>query len=359
MNPPTTTVPTRPIPHGPLARILRDPTASLHHLAHWLGHTVLTLVIHYVPALVGLAAVVALARVVFVRWYSRRGAAASASYLEVLPPPSVERPGAEAFWANVHPLLKPSWRGTLGGRPQVTFEIRSTGHRVHFGLWAPPSTAAHVGRAVAAAWPGSAVVSSETEPQLTGNNACVGQELRLARAPWFPIATDHVLDPLRSVLVAAAQLSEDESAVIQVVARPAGRRCLGKAQRGLLNMQGVPTSSPVLRFVGPVIHGLLDMVTPGPTTPAQVRPRPTPVHHPELPAAREKLYRPCFEVSVRVAVSSACADRSTTRRLRNRTRALCASFGSYAAENHLVPHRLSRPAATLCSQRMSRCDLEL
>ncbi len=357
VNPPPTAPPTPPLPHGPLARFLLDPTAALHHLAHWLGHAAMTFAVHYVPALAGLAALVAFARVVFVRWHSRRGAAASASYLEVLPPPTVEPAGAEAFWANVHPLLKPSWRGTLGGRPQVAFEIRSTGHRVHFGLWAPSSAAAHVGRAVAAAWRGSTVVSSETAPQLTGKNASAGQELRLARATWFPIATDHLLDPLRSVLGAAAELSEDESAVIQVVARPAGRRCLSKAQRGLLNMQGVPTPSPVLRVVGPVIHGLLDMVTPGPTTPAQVRPRPTPVHRPELPAAREKVYRPCFEVSVRVAVSSACDDRSTTRRLRNRTRALCASFGSYAAENHLVAHRLSRPAATLCSQRMSRGDL--
>ena len=354
MNPPTSTL---PLPHGPLARFLHNPTAILHQLAHRLGHDVLTLAIHYVPALVGLAAVIALARVAFVRWHSRRGATASASYLEVLPPPSVEAHGAEAFWANVHPLLKPDWRGTLGARPKVAFEIRSTGHRVHFGLWAPPSASAHVGRAVAAAWPGSTVVSSDTEPQLTGKETCVGRELRLARATWFPIATDHALDPLRSVLGAAAELTEDESAVIQVVARPAGRRCLGKAQRGRLNMQGIPTSSPVLRVVGPVIHGLLDLVTPGPSTPTQVRPRQTGIQHPELPAAREKVARPCFEASVRVVVSSVCDDRSTTRRLRNRSRALCASFGSYAAENHLVPHRLPRPAATLCSRRVSRCDL--
>lgn len=354
MNPPTSTL---PLPHGPLARFLHNPTAILHQLAHRLGHDVLTMAIHYVPALVSLAAVIALARFAFIRWHSRRGATASASYLEVLPPPSVEAHGAEAFWANVHPLLKPNWRGTLGARPQVAFEIRSTGHRVHFGLWAPPSVSAHVGRAVAAAWPGSTVVSSDTEPQLTGKETCVGRELRLARATWFPIATDHALDPLRSVLGAAAELTEDESAVIQVVARPAGRRCLGTAQRGLLNMQGIPTPSPVLRVVGPVIHGLLDLVTPGPSTPTQVRPRQTGIQHPELPAAREKVARPCFEASLRVVVSSVCDDRSTTRRLRNRSRALCASFGSYAAENHLVPHRLPRPAATLCSRRMSRCDL--
>ncbi|HLX88747.1 MAG TPA: hypothetical protein VKR22_09890, partial [Acidimicrobiales bacterium] len=177
MNPPSTAPTTPPLAHGPLARFLQDPTAALHHLVHWLGHIALTFAAHYVPMLIGLAAAVALTRAIIVRWHSRRGAAGSASYLEVLPPPSVEPHGTEVFWANVHPLLKPSLRGALGGRPQVAFEIRSSGHRVHFGFWAPPSAVAHVGRAVVAAWPGSTVAPSETEPPLTTAGTCVGREL--------------------------------------------------------------------------------------------------------------------------------------------------------------------------------------
>jgi hypothetical protein len=360
VNPLTTVIagvtPTSTVPHGPLAQFLLHPNATLHDLAHLVARGVILFAEDYLPILIGVAVIALAAKAAFVRWHSRRGAA-SASHLEILPPPTVDPHGAEVFWANVHALLQPSWLTRLRGRPQLVFEVRSTGQRVHFDLWAPIPTTAHIGRAAAAAWPGATVLPSESGAPLVGAHICAGRQLRLARSSWLPIATDHVLDPLRSVLAAATELSQDESAVIQVVARPASRRCLGKAQRGLLNMQGIPTPSPLLRVVGPLIHGLLDLVTPGPATPAQPRQRPTPVHRPELPAAREKLGRPCFEASVRVAVSSSHTDRWTARRLRSQTRAVCASFGSYAAENHFVSRRLPRPAATVCSRRTSRCDL--
>jgi hypothetical protein len=348
--------PAPPVPHGPLAHFLLNPTRTLHHLTHWLAHAATAFAEHYLPVLLGALLVALAARTLLAHWHSRRGAA-STTYLEILPPPTVDPRGAEAFWSNVHPLLKTTWRSMIRGRPQVAFELRSTAHRVQFGLWAPDSAAAHLGRAVAAAWPGATVVPSEAAPPIPSGGHCDGRELRLARAGWLPIASGHVLDPLRAVLGSAAELSEDESAVVQIVARPAGRRCLTKAQRGVLTMQGIPALSPVLRVVGPVINGLLDLITPGPSTPTGNRSRPTALHHPALPAAREKLARPCFEASVRVAVSSPHVDRSTRRRLASRTRAICASFGSYAAENQLVPRRLPRPMATVCSRRMSRADL--
>lgn len=93
------------------------------------------------------------------------------------------------------------------------------------------------------------------------------------------------LSPLNAVIHArnatAGHLHVDETSwsVLEAVA--------GKAQHRRLNLQSIPTSSPVLRVVGPVIHGLLDLVTPEPTTPTQVRPRPAGIHHPELPAARD------------------------------------------------------------------------
>ncbi len=355
MNLPATAPPTPPIPRGPLARFLLHPTLTLHHLAHWLGQAAITFAEHYLPMVLGAVVVATTARFLLARWQSRRGATSS-TYLEILPPPTVDPRGAEAFWSNVHPLLKPAWRSPVRGRPQVAFEIRSAAQRVQFGLWAPASAASHLGRAVSAAWPGATVVPSDVGPPLPSGR-CEGRELRLARAGWFPIAIGHVLDPLRAVLGSTAELSEEESAVVQVVARPAGRRCMGKARRGVLTREGTPAPTPVLPVVDPVINGLLDLITPGPSTRTSSRPRPTPIRHPGLPAARDKVARLCFEASVRVAVVSPHDDRAARRRLASRTRAICAGFGSYAAENQLVPRRLPRALASVCSRRMSRADL--
>lgn len=355
MNPRATASPTPPLPHGPLARFLENPTGTLHQLTHWLAHAATSVAERYVPLVVALLVVAVLARRLIAGWHSGRGAQA-ASFLEILAPPTVEAHGAEAFWSNVHALLKPAWRGTLSGRPQAVFEIHSTAHRVRFGLWVPQSAGAHIARAVAAGWPGTTVVPSDSAPPLPTTGGCSGWELRLSRAVWLPIASGQAVDPLRAVLGSTAELSEDESAVVQVVARPAGRSRLAKAQRGLLAMQGISAPSPMMRIVGPVINGLLDFITPGSTIPAPAR-RPGLVHRPELPAARDKVAAQCFEATIRVAVSSPRSDRPARKRLAGRARAICASFGSYAAENQLVPRRLARPAQVIAARRLARSDL--
>ncbi|MHB8289102.1 MAG: hypothetical protein ACYDEY_07690 [Acidimicrobiales bacterium] len=153
MNPPTTlppAIPPPPLPHGPLARFLQNPSGTLHHLAQWLGHVALVAPSRYGPRLLSLAVVAILGRALVARWHTRRGAAA-ASYLAILSPPTVKPRCAEAFWSNLHPLLEPTWRSTLHGRPLVAFEIRSTGQRVHFGIWTPTSLTSHVSRAATAA----------------------------------------------------------------------------------------------------------------------------------------------------------------------------------------------------------------
>jgi hypothetical protein len=203
VNPTTTTTaaaPTTPaLPHGPLAHFLDNPSSTLHQLADWVGRVAISFAEHYLPVLLGLLILALVAKALLIRWHSRRGAA-SASHLEILPPPTVDPHGAEVFWANVHALLQPSWLTRLRGRPQLVFEVRSTGQRVHFDLWAPIPTTAHIGRAAAAAWPGATVLPSESGAPLVGARLCAGRQLRLARSLWLPIATDHVLDPLRSVL---------------------------------------------------------------------------------------------------------------------------------------------------------------
>jgi hypothetical protein len=351
-----TALPTPPTLHGPLARFLLHPQAALRDLGHLLAHAGWFVLGHLGPPVAALLTAAILGHVLLARWRARR-AAVDAVCLELRSPPAVDPGSAEVFWTNLHALLRPSWRTVLHGRHQVAFEIRAVGERARFTLSAPRSIADHVSRAITAAWPGASVVPSGPAPADRGYRASAGYRLCLARAQWLPIATDRALDPLRSVLGAAAELYEDEEVVVQVVARPASRRRDANAQRAVLGLQGIAAPSPVLRVVGPIVHGILDLVTPGPSTPARPAPRRSEPPHPELRAARQKVQRPCFEAAIRVVVSSPVTGHRAKRHLRSRARAICAGFAEYAAENTLTARRLRHPDAVIASRRLQGGDL--
>ncbi|HTX62037.1 MAG TPA: hypothetical protein VMD28_00255, partial [Acidimicrobiales bacterium] len=341
---------------GPLARFLLHPQAELRDLGHLLAHFGWFIVAHVGLPLAGLLVAAVVGKVLLTRRRARR-ATANLVCLELRPPPSVDPGSAEVFWTNLHALLRPSWRAGLHGRHEVAFEIRAVGERARFTISAPRSTADHVRRAIMAAWPGASLVPSEPEAADRGRRASAGYRLCLARAQWLPIATDHALDPLRSVLGAAAELPEDEEAVVQVVARPASRRREANAQRAVLGLQGITSPNPALRLVGPILHGILDFVTPGPSTPARPGPGRTEPPHPELRAARQKVQRPCFEASLRVVVSSPGTGRRAEQHRRGGARSICAAFAEYTAENALVARRLRRPDAAIGSRHLQGGDL--
>jgi hypothetical protein len=114
---------------------------------------------------------------------------------------------------------------------------------------------------------------------------------------------------------------------------------------------------PQHRLVGPIVHGILDLVTPGPSTPARPVPRRSEPPQPELRAARKKVQRPCFEAAIRVVVSSPITGHRAKRHLRSRARAICAAFAEYAAENTLTARRLRHPDAVIASARLQGGDL--
>ncbi|MDA8291183.1 MAG: type IV secretion system DNA-binding domain-containing protein [Actinomycetota bacterium] len=349
---------TSPSPNGPLAHFLRDPSATLHHLGHVLAHLAVMAATHVVPPLLGAVVLIVVLRALARRLGARR-APDDIAYLEVLPPPSVERAGAAAFWANVHGLLG---RGHLfSARPQVAFEIGIAGEQVRFGLVAPRAEATHLARAVAAAWPGATAVPLATADWWSSGTALAGQELRFRRQSWYPIATEHDLDPLRAVLGAAAELTEDEHALVQMVCRPAPRRISAKAERAVLGLQGIAAPGPVQSVLGPVARTILDaittLLTPGTSSSARRTPRPVTAAPPGLKAAREKLAHQCFEVVVRIGISSSEIDRLAERRLQGRLRGLSAAFSGYAGDNALVPRRLGHGGTVLSRRELRRGDL--
>jgi hypothetical protein len=324
------TAPNRPPPLPPLERWLGDPWGSLGELATQLVGLAagwgLRLLLVVVPLwLAGVAAAWG-----WRRWRQQR-LAAGARLVGILAPPQVEPGAADALWSNLAGLLRQ--RRRLDPQPHVSFELHWTTAGLTVGLWVPGTVAPHLmERAVEAAWPGARASVAAATPPLSddaGTRVLAGA-LRLAGGPWQPLRTEHWVDPLRALLGAAGELAGSETAVMQVLARPAGGRRLRRATRLAQALAGAP--SPRARVVG----GLLDLLTPGRGRPPK---RPAgageALRLPEARAALTKMAGPCWEVQVRYGVAGPNR-RDRQGRLRARAHALAAAFAVHSGRNRLA-----------------------
>jgi hypothetical protein len=231
-----------------LERLLRDPWETLGDLLH----QVVGLVAGWGLRLLLLAIPLWLASLMVVwgwrRWRQQR-LAAGARLVDVLVPPQVEPGAADALWSNLAGLLRQ--HRFPDPRSHVSFELRWTTTGVTVGLWVPGTIAPHlVERAVEAAWPGAHASLHHAIPPLPDEpgTSVLGGQLRLAGGPWQPLRTEHWVDPLRALLGAAGELAAGETAVVQLLARPAAGRRLRRGIRTAQALAGAP--SPRARLVG-------------------------------------------------------------------------------------------------------------
>ena len=340
-----------PPPLPPLERFLLDPWGSLGDLAGRLvgvaaGWGLRLLAVAIPVGLVGVAAAGG-----WRRWRHQR-LAAGARRLASWPrrrssraPPT--RCGATwpGCWASV--------AGWIRG-PMSASKLHWTTGGLTVGLWVPGTVAPRlVERAVEAAWPGARASVAAATPPLSdeAGTRVLGGALRLAGGRWQPLRTEHWVDPLRALLGAAGELAGGETAVTQVLARPAAGRRLAGASRAARALAGAP--SPRARVVG----GLLDLLTPGRgRTPKRPAGAGEALRMAEARAALAKLAGPCWEVQVRYGVAG--PDRPDRHgRLRARAHALAAAFAVHSGRNRLGRHRLGHPARTLATRPLGRGDL--
>lgn len=334
------------VPHGPLARWLLNPGATqrrwLHEALAWLsavGRAV-------VPVIIELAAT-ALALVVLalvVRVLAARRVAAGARWVAIAPPAEVDLTGGLAWWRLLAPLLT-SARGWTGRRPPVGLEFIASAHGTRIGLWISPTLSPDaVARTVQTAWPGARVTLGEPPLPLPAGARVTGARLRLAAPEWFPLgAGTDTTDPLRGVLSALAASLDGETAVLQVLARPAARRRLARARRAAWATRTGRPASRTGRLLDS-LHGQR-----GPTQRADTA---DPFRLEDFREITSKAAdRPHFQVTVRYAVAGGGA--GGRRRRRGRCRELASGFGLYAGRNALVARRQARERRTLASRRLS------
>ncbi len=227
--------PSPSLPHGPLAHFLAHPDAWWkdrgHHLALF-ADQVLPIAVPVVIAVLALVTTWAAVRVL-----GRLRPPTGGQLVEVAMPAVVEAKGALAFWRNLHPVLAAK-RYLLRPAGHVAFEMKGSGEGIGLRLWASAGISAHaVARAVSSAWPGAQCqVRDAHRPNLAGPLTSCG-ELRLAAPAWLPLGTNHVVDPLRTVIGALGSWDGDEQGLVQVLVRPAGARSTRMLVRAARSLQ--------------------------------------------------------------------------------------------------------------------------
>ena len=338
---------------SPLGRLAQDPLAVLLHW--WRLATQITLT--HLPVTTALAATATALTIaihqVLIRWRHRQFST-GARLVQVRVPPQVSSAGAMVFWANLIGLLRPRLRRWVFGQPHVTFEYRWDGLELHLQVWVPgPIPATLVARAIEAAWPACRTTITTPTPLIPDQAVATGGVLQLARPDHHPIATSHTDDPIRALLGAASGIGPNQTAVVQILARPVTGRRLSHAHRSAAHLRGTSQSTLAGRF--------LDLLTPGPAA-APARPSALAAAHPErageIRSILDKAASPRFAVTIRYAAATFTCDAEASRAwVRSRAHALAAAFAVFSGRNHFTRHRLHHPARTLTERAMGRGDL--
>ncbi|MFD0514181.1 hypothetical protein ACFQ0Q_35510 [Streptomyces aureus] len=282
-----------PSPGGPLGTFLTDPSHSWPALLAPSGRFLADAWPWLAPITV-LACLGVFALRTWVQRERQRSLAAGARLVTILAPPTVPAKGGEVLWAQLSGLLRPWYRRLLHGQPHIGFEYAWNTGGLAVRLWLPgPIPTTLVRRAVEASWPGAHTTVTDAEPPFPSDQLTTSGRLRLARMEALPLRTDHKDDPLRALLQAATGMTEDEHALVQILARPATGARLRRAKRMARRLKAGHTA--------PRLSSLFRLFTHAPqrTSPAAIDPS----HGVEVRQSVGKLTGPQWDVQIRYAIA--------------------------------------------------------
>ncbi|MEU9018664.1 DUF87 domain-containing protein [Actinomadura sp. NPDC048394] len=275
-----------------------------------------------------------------------------ARVIEVAVPPKVEPASAAAWWARLIGLTYPRWKRLVFGQPHLAFEYLADHNGVRFHIWVPGTIPPGiVEKTIRASWPGATLTTHPATPPLPSDPEykTAGGRLVLARPEHYPLASDHDADPLRGLLGAASGLAEGEHLAVQILARPATGRRLGRAHRAASVLRGGRSTAPQ--------HHLFDLLTPamsGHPNPTELT-RQHPEHTEQVRAILRKAAQPRFEVQIHYGVASRHHTQVQAGWLRAHAHETASTFALFTSgHQYLDRRRLHRPAARLAERRLHR-----
>ncbi|MGW3956986.1 type IV secretory system conjugative DNA transfer family protein [Streptomyces sp. NPDC004752] len=265
-----------------------------------------------------------------------------AHWVELLAPPQAAPKGGEVLWAQLSGLLRPWWRRITTGQPHLAFEYTWSHTGLRIRLWVPGTVPIGlVRRAVEAAWPGAHTRVTQPGPLLPSGHEMTAGRLRLARPDVLPLRTDHPTDPLRALLQAATGMSEDESACVQILARPATGGALRRARRQARRLKAGQTSARLPALAAFLLHRAQPATTG----------KQDPEHATAVRQSAAKLSGSQWQCTLTYAATCSPGAERAQDVARGRAHALASAFGLYADRNHLVRTRLRHPEPHLSTRQ--------
>ncbi|WP_426502842.1 type IV secretion system DNA-binding domain-containing protein [Dactylosporangium sp. McL0621] len=349
--------PTSPPLPSPSRWLLDTITAT----AAWCGHRPWLLVVAVLLAAGGVAARTAVAA----RRHARM--ARQARLVVISPPPQVDADGAATCWATVAELLRAGLRRRLReGRPHVTVEYRWAGRAVTIAVWVPGTVPTDpVLAAVRGAWPGATCTVTAAGPPLPVHAAATGGALVPVLPGWYPLRHDHGDDPLRTLFVAASGLRPDESACVQVLARPATRQQVRRLRRGVLGLRTGRAPRDLLApttWLGAGLDLAAALLRTGRRPTADTRrttvPGADPQRDRDARTGVDQLAGTPWEVAVRYGVAAddprSGDPAGRMPRLVVLAQGITAAFGAWTGRNRLRQVPVTRPARVLAGRVLRR-----
>ncbi|WP_037364726.1 hypothetical protein [Amycolatopsis orientalis] len=321
------------------------------------------------------AVVVRLRRTARRRWY------VGARVVTVLPPagldPAAAVAGARRLWWDLPGLAPPRWKRLFAGVPHLAVEYHlAPGEDLAVRLWLPgPVPTARIDAALRAAWPGTLVLDhAPTTPTQNGESAPAGKTglvvtggtVRPERPEHLPLRVpdprDESVDPLRALEAVTGQLAEGESAVVQILARPAVGQRLRRYRRTVDRLHSARPGrrSALASFVSVLVRELMEIVTGSTSTAAthgtsERSPRRLdPQQTEELREIRAKKLQPQWEVALRYYAATTAHGPQAADRVRGIADSLFGAFAVLAGRNALARHRLPKPRVVIAARRLRR-----
>ncbi|MGR6998352.1 hypothetical protein ACU686_10035 [Yinghuangia aomiensis] len=279
---------------GPLGRFLTDPNT----LRNTMGRALASFAGTWpwsAPTLAVLAAATAATRV-RVRERRARRLVADARCISILAPPKVDPAGGVMLWAQLAGLARPWWRRWREGQPHLAFEYVFTPS----GFDGAPVDAHRgagttlVRRAVDAAWPGAHTRLEPARHRLPTQPR--DRSRRIAAGSTRSPATAH-RPPRRPTAAPSASrrsgLAEDETALVQILARPAVGARLRRARRAARRVKAGHSPNRLRAIAAWLLHA----TSPAATTKLD------PAHATELRQLVAKSAGAQWEVAIRYAAT--------------------------------------------------------
>lgn len=227
---------------------------------------------------------------------------------------------AQIMYSIIASTMKKGWRARIYGQEHIAFEIVAVNGLIKYFVHVPEKLTETVRQAIISAYPTAKVEETGEEnifPEMSGFGGVSGGELSLKKPAYYPIANYEMTkrDASLGILNAFAAVREGESAVLQILLRPAENHWKDEATEKVKEIRGEKTKTSgggIIGRLGYLVSDMTEMLWKPPETHENNKTEKilTNAQQEEMRVIEDKTRHQGFEVLIRVVTSAKVKERS-------------------------------------------------